>query len=58
MTSSAINTPLPSTLPLLEVRDLRKIFVDKDFQTAVLKGVNFSLQTAEMVALLGLAILR
>ncbi len=53
MTSSAINTPLPSTLPLLEVRDLRKIFVDKDFQTAVLKGVNFSLQTAEMVALLG-----
>ena len=31
MTSSAINTPLPSTLPLLEVRDLRKIFVDKDF---------------------------
>jgi lipoprotein-releasing system ATP-binding protein len=42
-----------STLPLLEVRDLRKVFVDRDFQTPVLKGVNFSLQTAEMVALLG-----
>jgi lipoprotein-releasing system ATP-binding protein len=40
-------------LPLLEVRDLRKVFVDRDFQTPVLKGVNFSLQTAEMVALLG-----
>lgn len=53
MTSPAFNTPSVSIQPLLEVRDLRKIFVDKDFQTAVLKGVNFSLQTAEMVALLG-----
>lgn len=47
--------PMLQTLtpPLLEVRDLRKVFVDRDFQTSVLKGVNFSLQKAEMVALLG-----
>ena len=39
--------------PLLEVRDLRKVFVDRDFQTPVLNGVNFSLQGGEMVAMLG-----
>jgi lipoprotein-releasing system ATP-binding protein len=42
-----------SDLALLEVRDIRKIFIDKDFQTPVLKGVNFSLQRGEMVAMLG-----
>lgn len=40
-------------LPLLEVRDIRKIFVDRDFQTPVLKGINFTLQRGEMVAMLG-----
>jgi lipoprotein-releasing system ATP-binding protein len=39
--------------PLLEVRDIRKVFVDRDFQTSVLKGVNFTLQRGEMVAMLG-----
>ncbi len=39
--------------PLLEVRDLRKVFVDRDFQTPVLKGVNFTLGRGEMVAMLG-----
>jgi lipoprotein-releasing system ATP-binding protein len=39
--------------PVLEVRDIRKVFVDKDFQTPVLKGVNFSLGRGEMVAMLG-----
>ena len=39
--------------PVLEVRDLRKVFVDKDFETAVLKGVNFTLGRGEMVAMLG-----
>lgn len=53
MTFPIVDTLPVTTPPLLEVRDLRKIFVDRDFQTAVLKGVNFSLQTAEMVALLG-----
>ena len=42
-----------SDLALLEVRDIRKVFVDEDFQTPVLKGVNFSLQRGEMVAMLG-----
>ena len=40
-------------LPLLEVHDIRKVFVDRDFQTPVLKGVNFTLQRGEMVAMLG-----
>lgn len=53
MTFPIVDTLPATTPPLLEVRDLRKIFIDRDFQTAVLKGVNFSLQTAEMVALLG-----
>ena len=39
--------------PLLEVNDLRKVFVDRDFETPVLKGVNFTLQRSEMVAMLG-----
>ena len=39
--------------PVLEVRDLRKVFVDKDFETVVLKGVNFTLGRGEMVAMLG-----
>jgi lipoprotein-releasing system ATP-binding protein len=39
--------------PLLEVRDLRKVFVDRDFQTPVLKGVSFTLGRGEMVAMLG-----
>jgi lipoprotein-releasing system ATP-binding protein len=39
--------------PVLEVRDIRKVFVDKDFQTSVLKGVNFTLGRGEMVAMLG-----
>ncbi len=39
--------------PLLEVRDLRKVFVDNEFETHVLKGVTFSLGRGEMVAMLG-----
>ena len=39
--------------PVLEVRDLRKVFVDKDFQTPVLKGVSFTLGRGEMVAIVG-----
>ena len=39
--------------PVLEVRDIRKVFVDDDFQTSVLKGVNFTLGRGEMVAMLG-----
>jgi len=35
------------------VSDVRKVFVDKDFQTSVLKGVTFSLGRGEMVAMLG-----
>ncbi|MGA0020343.1 MAG: ABC transporter ATP-binding protein, partial [Steroidobacteraceae bacterium] len=46
-------TPSSDDLALLEVKDLRKVFIDRDFQTPVLKGVNFTLQKAEMVALLG-----
>lgn len=50
MTAAAELTEAPA---LLEVKDLRKVFIDRDFQTPVLKGVNFTLQKAEMVALLG-----
>ena len=39
--------------PLLVVEDLRKTFVDRDFETPVLKGVNFALERGEMVAMLG-----
>jgi lipoprotein-releasing system ATP-binding protein len=46
-------TPSPDDAPLLEVRDIRKVFIDRDFQTPVLKGVNFTLQRGEMVAMLG-----
>lgn len=52
MITPAIN-PSFDDLALLEVKDLRKVFIDRDFQTPVLKGVNFTLQKAEMVALLG-----
>jgi lipoprotein-releasing system ATP-binding protein len=38
---------------LLEVRDVRKVFVDRDYQTPVLKGIDFSLARGEMVAMLG-----
>ena len=40
-------------MPLLEVDGLRKVFVDEEFETPVLKGVTFSLQRGEMVAMLG-----
>ena len=50
---SPATIPLSDDLALLEVKDLRKVFIDRDFQTPVLKGVNFTLQKAEMVALLG-----
>ncbi len=39
--------------PLLVVEDLRKTFVDREFETPVLKGVNFELERGEMVAMLG-----
>jgi lipoprotein-releasing system ATP-binding protein len=39
--------------PLLEVRDIRKVFVDNEFETNVLKGVTFALGRGEMVAMLG-----
>jgi len=39
--------------PLLDVRDIRKTFVDREIETPVLKGVTFQLQRAETVALLG-----
>lgn len=39
--------------PLLIVRDLHKVFREKDFETSVLKGVSFNLDRGEMVALLG-----
>jgi lipoprotein-releasing system ATP-binding protein len=42
-----------NTAPLLEVTDIRKVFVDNEFQTHVLKGVTFSLGRGEMVAMLG-----
>jgi lipoprotein-releasing system ATP-binding protein len=38
---------------LLEVRDVRKTFIERDFETPVLKGVNFELYRGEMVAMLG-----
>jgi lipoprotein-releasing system ATP-binding protein len=41
------------TTPILEVRDVRKVFVDKDFETTVLRGVSFTLERGEMVAMLG-----
>jgi lipoprotein-releasing system ATP-binding protein len=44
---------LLSATPLLDVEDVRKVFVEKDFETAVLKGVNFTVASREMVALLG-----
>jgi len=55
VTSTDAPSPAVAThdAPLLEVRDIRKVFVDRDFQTPVLKGVNFTLQRGEMVAMLG-----
>lgn len=55
VTSTAVPSPAVATHDalLLEVRDIRKVFVDRDFQTPVLKGVNFTLQRGEMVAMLG-----
>jgi lipoprotein-releasing system permease protein len=35
------------TTPLLEVDGLRKVFVDEEFETPVLKGVTFALQRGE-----------
>ncbi len=51
--TTTATTPSPDEIPLLEVRDIRKVFIDRDFQTPVLKGVNFTLQRGEMVAMLG-----
>jgi lipoprotein-releasing system ATP-binding protein len=42
-----------TTTPLLEVSDIRKVFVDNEFETHVLKGVTFALARGEMVAMLG-----
>ena len=54
-TTAAIHSPASAAddAPLLEVRDIRKVFIDRDFQTPVLKGVNFTLNRGEMVAMLG-----
>ncbi len=41
------------SLPMLEVDNVRKVFVDNDFETVVLKGVTFNLERGEMVAMLG-----
>ncbi|MCS6947404.1 MAG: ABC transporter ATP-binding protein [Steroidobacteraceae bacterium] len=38
---------------LLDVDDVHKVFKEKDFETPVLKGVTFTLDRGEMVALLG-----
>lgn len=38
---------------LLEVSDITKTFVDRDLETAVLRGIDFELQEGELVALLG-----
>jgi lipoprotein-releasing system ATP-binding protein len=53
--TAARATPEVNTMEalILEVRDIRKVFFDKDFQTSVLKGVNFTLGRGEMVAMLG-----
>lgn len=47
-----MNTPSMDAL-VLEVQNLKKTFVDNDFETAVLKGVTFTLGRGEMVAMLG-----
>jgi lipoprotein-releasing system ATP-binding protein len=38
---------------LLEVANVHQVFREKDFETPVLKGVSFTLERGEMVALLG-----
>ncbi len=53
MSNIPVNEAIVKAVPLLEVSDLRKTFVDRDFQTPVLKGVNFTIGTGEMVAMLG-----
>ncbi len=47
------DTDMDVAPPLLEVREIRKVFVDNEFETQVLKGVTFSLGRSEMVAMLG-----
>ena len=47
------NSDLATLTSLLDVRDVRKVFVDNEFQTQVLKGITFSLARGEMVAMLG-----
>ena len=44
---------LATLTSLLDVRDVRKVFVDNEFETQVLKGITFSLARGEMVAMLG-----
>jgi lipoprotein-releasing system ATP-binding protein len=53
LATAAVATTVTTDAPLLEVSDVRKVFVDRDFQTPVLKGVNFTLGRGEMVAMLG-----
>lgn len=45
--------PISDEGTLLEVRDVRKVYRDKDNETHVLRGVTFGLDRGEMVALLG-----
>jgi lipoprotein-releasing system ATP-binding protein len=47
------NLDMATLTSLLDVRDVRKVFVDNEFQTQVLKGITFSLARGEMVAMLG-----
>jgi lipoprotein-releasing system ATP-binding protein len=47
------NSNMLAYQPMLDVQNLRKVFIDKDFETTVLKGVTFTLERGEMVALLG-----
>ncbi|MHB1330354.1 MAG: ABC transporter ATP-binding protein [Minisyncoccota bacterium] len=40
-------------MSLLEVRDLKKIYVDGEMRTPVLHGLNFSIDSGEFVAIMG-----
>lgn len=42
-----------AALPLLQIRDLTKTYVQGDFATQVLKGISFDIAPGEFVALLG-----
>ena len=53
ITSSAQSAPAAANAALLEVHDIHKVFVDNEFSTTVLRGVSFTLERGEMVALLG-----